>query len=350
MIGVVEVYRGNEKVLEESNMLMDHLGDQIAFWMTLPRGFSGIPSASSIYDTSNYTVRAATLGKDAAGYSLHGHSKDLSATIIADGIFRVLSYEGASSVSYRSSETAVYYLSTDAAERSERITRYNILPEDSKPTMSRLESGSTRVPGFPTTPDLGHNLNYTISGDAYKPVGCYAPAGNSRYYMLSSLPDGRGSQALINNNVGFNSTNGVNAKAIDSRGFIRVTVNNIVDGTAASAGGQFYKGLLLTHDGGAGLDETLSVGHVLGIEKPDFLALNFFGGIYTIGLWGFDLEKMREKGMYPPFSQYSIEDLEYKLFARKTFTKDLTYYEGVGAFQNFLEVTRLTINWRFKFK
>lgn len=346
MIGVVEVYRGSEKILEEPNMTMDHLGDQISFWMSLPRGFSGINEAAAIYDASNYTVRAATLGKDVNSYNLHAHGPLVSGSIASDGILRVYSYEGDASRSYRSEKTATYF--TELANVfSGLASRHNLLPQDSVPTMDRLEEKSTKVNAVPSSPDLGHNLNLAISGNSYKSAGCYAPAGANTFYLLSGLPDSRASQLanLVNNN-GFNSAAGQLVSSIDSRGFIRVTVDDLTAGKAAITNGHYYKGLLLSYNG-AGLHDNFEVVHTLGIQKSDFLYLNFFGGVYTMGLWGFDVQKMLSKGMTPPFSQYPIEAIDYKLFARKTFNKDLTYYEGTS--QNFSEIQLLKINWKLKF-
>lgn len=349
MIGVVEVYKGDEKIIEEPNMTMDHLGNQIAFWMSLPRGFSGIETASALYDSSNYTVRAASLAKDADGYNRHAHADPVSSLIAADGIFRVYSYEGDSSTSYRTEKAASFYAADYQGGPSSIQTRFAVLPEDSKPTMTRLESKSTKVLGVPNSLDLGHNLNLTISGNAYKPAGCYAPAGNSTFYVWSSIPNVNAAAGITNltNTTGFNSTQGVTAKAIDSRGFIRVTQTTLGEGKTNESNQNYFNGLLISYTGAQGLYNNFEVAHVLGITKPDFLCLNFFGGVYTIGLWGFDVQKMISKGMYPPYSQYGLDEIDYKLFARKTFNRDLTYYEGTS--QNFSEIQTLKINWKLKF-
>lgn len=345
MIGVVEVYRGNQKILEEPNMIMDQLGNQIAFWMSLPRGFSNIPEAANLYDTSNYTVRAASLGKDAASYNLHAHGPLVSGLIVNDGILRVYSYEGSASTSYRTEKTARYYVNN--SYYSGTVSRYDILPEDSHPKMTRLEEKSTKVNAVSGSLDLGHNLNLAISGNAYKPAGCYAPSGNSTLYLWSSIPNINAAAGnTINNTNGFNSAAGQLYKSIDSRGFIRVTHTDLADGYGYYNSGNYFRGLLIRHSG-LGLHNDYEVIHTLGIRPADFLYLNFFGGIYTMGLWGFDVQKMLNKGMNPPFSQYNIEDIDYKLFARKTFNKDLTYYEGTT--NSFSEVSALEINWKFKF-
>jgi len=339
---------------------MDNMGSQIAFWMSLPRGFGDIASASAIYDTSNYTVRAASMGKDAAGYSHHAHRPQLSASSApTDNIFRVLSYGPVDSSAYKTEEFSTFY---DAGASALR-TRFKVLPEDSHPRMQRLESKSTAVAvsGSASTIDVGHNLNRM---DEIEALGCYAPPGNINVFfkILSSLPEGNNIIAEYQrpNTDGFNSNDGIALKSLDKNGFIRVTVNSIAEGRAAERKqpqGEFYRGLLLSYDDLNQAPEDkyawdpptnrFSLKHVIGLRPQDFLCLNFFGGVYTIGLWGFDVEGMLKKGKYPPYSDYPVDggpdSAEYKLFARKTFNKDITLYNKIQ------DVKLQKIIWRFNF-
>jgi len=357
MKGVVEVYRGEEKILEEPNMLMDNMSKQIAFWMSLPRGFGEIPSASAIYDTSNYTVRAASLGKDAAGYSHHAHRTDISEVIPTDNTIRVYSFEGSSTSAYRTEEFASYVedevtrtIDGNPVTFSSRKTRHAVLPEFSHPKMQRLEEKSTKVPGVVADEaDFGHNLNYIFAAEA---LGCYAPSGQTTFEILSALPYSPTNVAktrTITNDDGFNSLDGQAAKAIDYFGHIRMTVNNKEDGLAAEDAGNFYKGLLLSYDNNTWIPALgkFSVKHVIGLKPADTLCLNFFGGVYTIGLWGYDVEGMIKKGKYPPYTNYPLNVLadraEYKLFARITFTRDILEYDNIDI------VNDRKITWRFNF-
>jgi len=341
-------------------MIMDNMGSQIAFWMSLPRGFGDIASASAIYDTSNYTVRAASMGKDAAGYSHHAHRPQLSASSApTDRFVRVLSYGPVDSSAYKAEEFSTFY---DAGASALR-TRFKVLPEDSHPRMQRLESKSTAVAvaGSASSIDVGHNLNRI---DEIEALGCYAPSGSLTFRILSSLPDSAiAIRSPLGNTNGFNSPDGVSVKSVDKNGFIRVTVNNLVGGRAADVAKEYYRGLLISYDpidappnepkapspeyAWDPLQNRFSVKHVIGLRPQDFLCLNFFGGVYTIGLWGFDVEGMIKKGKYPPYTAYPVDggpdSAEYKLFARKTFTKDITFYDKI---QN---VILQTIIWRFNF-
>ena len=338
MRGVVEVYRGDEKILEEPNMIMDNTGELIVDVLTLFRDISSIPTASAILDTSNYTIRAATLGKDAAGYSHHAHSDLLG---LGDDIIRVISYEDISVSSYH---TSAFGIATNTA----------ILPEASHPKMKRLESASTAVSGLY---DYGHNVNRVGLSLDDKKFGCYAPSGEFEVYIVSGPVEvGDENQkvivsATLNNTRGFNSFQ--NPSAIDSRGFIVNTVNSVAAGKALEDA-ETYRGVLISHDSDWGTGN-LDVRAVIGISPEDLIVLNAYGGVYNIGLWGIDLKKMINKGMLPPYDLTASDDMEYKLLARKTFTRDITYYADDTPYAGLIQVVTGTTSdlkfvWRWVFK
>lgn len=344
MRGVVEVYYGGNKIASEPNMIMDNLGEVITDFMTLPRALKSIPSASSILDASNYTVRAASLGKDAPGYQFHAHSSDLSAAIAADGILRVVSYGALDLSSY---QTSSFYVATGN----------KLLPEFPKPTMDRLEERSTQVSYLPSSLDVGHNLNLIPSGGVSASLGCYAPTGVFTVHILSASVDA--GQPLTDNLIVsaiYQNVSGFNAyETIDPRGFILMDVSSILEGRQRE-NSNVFGGLIVSHqdDWDDPLLGNLAVDYILNIDSKDFLCLNIFGGIYNIGLWCYDIRAMLDKGLQPPFTQYDKEQLEYKLVARKTFTRDLTYYcdstEPGGKVPGIELLQDLKLVWSWKFK
>ena len=331
MKGVVEVYRGEEKILEESNMIMDNTGELIVDMLTMLRELSSIPTASAILDTSNYCVRAASLGKDALGYQHHAHSDLLTAE---DFIIRVISYEDSTVSSYH---TSAFAINTNTA----------IFPQASHPKMLRLEESSTAVSGLH---DFGHNANKIAVN---KKFGCYAPSGQFTVYIVSG-PIGVGEEGdkviasgTFNNLPVFNSFS--NPSAIDSRGFIVNTVSSLAQGRSLEDAEE-YRGLLLSYDD-SWSDGSLHIRHVIEIRPEDFIVLNAYGGIYNIGLWGIDLKKMLDKGMLPPYSMSASDDMEYRLLARKSFTRDITYYEEDADLAGLTNVKiPLRFVWRWVFK
>ena len=64
MRGVVEIWRGDELILEEPNMLVDGAGELLADIMTASPSLSGIQDTptSSILDASNYRIQAISFG------------------------------------------------------------------------------------------------------------------------------------------------------------------------------------------------------------------------------------------------------------------------------------------------
>ena len=62
MRGEVEIWAEGKLVLMEDNMLVDGAGELLADAMTVSPSLSGISSASSILDTSNYTIQAISFG------------------------------------------------------------------------------------------------------------------------------------------------------------------------------------------------------------------------------------------------------------------------------------------------
>lgn len=337
MIGIVEVFYGDNKVDEGSNMILDNLGEVITQFMTLPRALEHIPTASSLLDTSNYSVRAASLGKDALGYQYHAHTSALFGAITQDGILRVISYDDVTTSSYA---TSSFYVSTGL----------KLLPESSKPTMSRLEEGSTQIWYLSGSLDMGHNLNLIPSGGVSASLGCYAPSGNFIVHVLSArvdplqpLTDNLIVSALFTNTSGFNCY-----KSIDSRGFITMQSSSIIQGRAFE-NASVYPGLIVSYPNGWDTTGNLEIKYILNVDSKDFVCLNIFGGIYNIGLWCYDVEAMLAKGMYPPFTSYDKDELEYKLVARKTFTRDLTSYKDYGA-PGITAVEDLKLVWTWRFK
>ena len=329
--GIVEIFINDKKLSEESNMIMDNTGELIVDMLTMQRDISKIPTASSILDTSNFSVRAASLGKDALGYSHHAHSDLIN---VDDGIIRVISYRDFSFSSY---QTSAFGLATNTP----------ILPQASHPKMQRLEDKSTAVSGLF---DYGHNPNQILSSVKF---GCYAPTGTIDLFLVSgSISPGEEqskvyASATITNNAGLNTW--TNPSAIDSRGFIINTTSSMQQGKDLETAEQ-YRGLLLSYDNNW-TNGGLQIRYVLGIEPEDLLVLNAYGGIYNIGLWRIDLKKMLDKGMLPPYDLSASDDMEYKLLARKTFTSDLTYYYDDGAIAGIKAVdTPLKIVWRWVFK
>lgn len=335
MLGIVEVFQRGNLIESGSNMILDNTGELIVDFLTVPRALSGISSASAILDTSNYTVRAASLGKDALGYNYHAHHPTLAAYTSGDGIIRVVSYGGNTVSSYH---TSSFGLSAGV----------NILPQASIPRLERLEANSTLTSAISGGYNVGHNPNLVPRDTSSAVFGCFAPSGSSTVYLLPSFssPNSPIASATLSNVSGHNCY----LSAIDTRGFLLMTASSLAHGKTKYDVSAF-EGLIMTHTAGwSDPGGDLTVRYVVGLFPQDIIFNNFFGGIYTIGLWGFDMKSMVAEGLLPPYSRDQLESMSYKLLARKTFTKDITYYNDNGSSAGLNILTEpLEIIWRWVF-
>jgi hypothetical protein len=324
-------------------MFVDKAGELIADVMTMNRSLATIPSASAILDTSNYTFQAISYGKDAAGFQYHAHEV-LSPS--SDGIIKVISYGSNSFSGYQSSSTA-----------SALEFEYKLLPQAINPTDTRLELKST-IPAYSSgVIDLGQYLNVamhpTLSAFSHL-IGGFAPASGSNfkvYNQSSSLIFSASIQSF------YNSYN-----MMDCSGFLKFfagalsehqTAYNFNESlptfpflTAFSAGAFRTTGSNFPND--VDLKWLLTLG--------DAASLNLFGGIYQIGLWCLDIKEMLKDGYYPPYNFNTLNtNRKYRLFAKKTFSKDLLYYASNSAFKSlfidggFSNNNGIVLKWKIRF-
>ena len=73
MRGEVEIWRGDELLHKEGNLLVNGAGKSIVDMLTVSPSLSGISSASALLDTSNYTIQAITFGTDRTAYQNNAH-------------------------------------------------------------------------------------------------------------------------------------------------------------------------------------------------------------------------------------------------------------------------------------
>jgi len=325
-------------------MFVDKAGEHIADIMTMNRSLSGIPSASAILDTSNYTFQAISYGKDATGFRYHAH------TILApsgDGIIKVISYGPPSVSSYSPSATEAYL-------------KYNQYPSSPKPTDVRLEPNST-VPNYSIgVPDLGQYLNPSIH-----------PQLSSMSHLIGGIPAASGTKYQIfdtSNNLILSGTllgSIYNLSGLmDSSGFLNF----------AQAPLSIHKVLYAYSQDLATNPESLNFGVIRsaeanfpsevslrwGLFAGECGSLSLFGGVYQIGLWCLDIKQMLKDGNTPPYSFNPLNNIrKYRLFAKKTFNRDLITYTDVGSDSGFKAlfdtttgcdtIPAIVLNWKIRF-
>jgi hypothetical protein len=96
------------------------------------------------------------------------------------------------------------------------------------------------------------------------------------------------------------------------------------------------------------------------LRTGDAGSLLVYGGLYHLGLWVLDIKETLKQGITAPFNFNALNNTrKYKLFAKKTFSKDLLYCNDVGSNSGMKELFSpngvyssdgsLTITWYINF-
>jgi hypothetical protein len=295
-------------------MLVDGAGEIIVDALTANRSFASIPSASAILDTSNYTIQAVSFGKDAEGFRNHAH---IIYTPSDSQIIKVLSYEPTSILTYHTSATAQYL----------EDLGYKLYPESPSPIHRKLEIKST-IPNYSSgVPDIGHCLNTAIHptlSSVHHLVGCFPTSGGTDFWMFSSttVPSNTITSGTLSS---FFNYHGI----MDCSGFLKVADGDAAYQLNLSGSGDFTKGAIRVR----GTNFPNSIFIVSKLVTGDAGSLLLFGGLYHIGLWVLDLKETLKQGITAPFSFNALNNQrKYKLFAKKTFNKDLLFCQDIGGF------------------
>jgi hypothetical protein len=76
------------------------------------------------------------------------------------------------------------------------------------------------------------------------------------------------------------------------------------------------------------------------LPRGDCGTLNLFGGVYHLGVWCLDIKEMLKQGYSPPYSFNPLNNIrKYRLFAKKTFNRDIINYTNNNAFKSLFETT-----------
>lgn len=288
-------------------MLVDGAGEIIVDAFTANRSFASIPSASAILDTSNYTIQAISFGKDADGFRNHAH---VIYTPSSSQVIKALSYEATSIRTYHTSATAQYL----------EDLGYKLYPESPSPIHRKLEIKST-IPNYSSgVPDLGHCLNTAIHptlSSFHHLIGCYPTSGGTDFWLFSSITTP--SSTIISGTLSsFFNYYGI----MDASGFLTVANGNAAYQLSLSSSADYTKGAIRVRAD----NFPNSINVICRIIRGDAGSLLLFGGVYHIGLWVLDLKETLKQGITAPFNFNTLNNQrKYKLFAKKTFNKDLLF-------------------------
>ena len=474
MKGQVEVWKDDNLVLSESNMLVDGAGELLADIMTVSPSLSSIQdaAASSILDASNYVIQAISFGTSKLGYLNNAHqSPEEFKTIIHKKINTNILDLGPDWPGYGALPNKYYILNIDDSGTSSYVPKVGV-PEAPSPVNSVLETQSnvssilslsgdtptgdqslydyflflsyyhisyyntlfglgltvdviaqiaaeaTNLIGVPSLDinvssilsnngqfvnfgpsavskhvydtefgfikdtllqlEAAHNVfvvsifypiilnlfgevlalffltNYLASTIITDYVGRYIQLQLSQImgaYPVSSTQES--TLGLVFNSSAVEVTESVYSyspsstlnylSSIDMSGFINMimssvpgpsySVKNPSNGLIVSANSDFSSNGIIEYS--------------IELSPGDLNTLNQYGGIYHLGLWSIDMEKSLLSGNSPPFNFSIINNpRKYRMFCRKSLTKNLAHIVDSGSDAGILNYSPLLIKWR----
>jgi hypothetical protein len=288
-------------------MLLDRFGEVIADIMTITPDISGVASASAILDTSNFTFQAVTFGKNSNAFQYHAHQILSPSTLKT---FKTTTYSGSS--------VSAYYTSAIVGN----VIGYTLLPECIRPIDTRLENGPTRS-NITSAYDPGHYQNSIMSSSLssyYHLIGGFSASGGTTFWVGTLSSNISVSLVYSGTLSSLINTYGT----MDSSGFLTVAPYTANQGNAIGLANWINSGVILT---GINPSSTGRIGLGIALGPGDLGSLNLFGGIYSIGLWVLDIKEMLRAGLTPPYSFNALNNIrKYKLVAKRSFLRDLTYH------------------------
>jgi hypothetical protein len=395
MRGVVEVWRGDELLLEEPNMLVDGAGELLADVMTVSQSLSGVEdhATSSILDASNYRIQAISFGTGSYYFNNGARRRDTDkdgqvtyhATFFADlpagitgsiGIIPFIYYPDI--VGFTSYEPDFKNTVDGSSLRIDPAT-FDQLPTAPNPASRVLEENTNSSSLVPLAgqddvalssvfPGNGQHCNFLpsaiMSGMMQDTV--FSGGVESYYYaasLLGAFPEGSSTpytntlftpqvRVRYNGPVGGDDsrvTDGIasvfnEASSMDVSGFVTNVMSSVPNSSYSMS--STSSGLCLSaeppdndYEGFPFVEYSLLMG------AGDLGHVNFYGGIYHIGLWSLDMKASLQNGNAPPFAFSVLNNpRKYKLFCRKTLSKNLCFITDDDQYSD------LTLKWRIYFR
>ena len=406
MKGTVTIHADGKKIYEDTNVLTDAGGEVLAEAMTVSPSLSGIASASSILDASNYTIQAISFGKSADSYAaLSTNAHLMYANIKHYACVRTGAAKNDNAV------TPHVVLAVQASDTGSSATFVptSLLSNEPSPTDTRLERGSTAVSG--TDPysalidsvwnpadlsasihnqgDMGQNINVSPSAYAYAQAsvhdslwsqrssseqkqiqnflrahyGCWADSSGSLGVVDFRDPDKRhGSFAYVLSSYDDMVTGEMpveivaastvyagyfnSASSMDTSGYVTMISTGVGDTTGNSVSG------LIIEPSDTTFSSTGRIKYQVTIGSGDVGCANMYGGVYTMGLWCLDVPATIQDGGVAPFAWGPVASKrKYKLFSKKGFNKNICHHSdydpgGNAGMQNPKD---LLISWTIDF-
>lgn len=332
MRGIVEIYKGNTLILREDNLVVDGASKTLADILTTSPTLSGITTASSILDTSNYTIQAISFGKGPVAYGRNSHyyTSGKSDFIDTKGesclITSALPTES-SSTYYTSGYKSDDDLASFPSPLDLILQRGTQLASSYSAVDSYQASSGQNQNFIPSAHSASVSASLGFDSSAAKIVGsmlgCYpdgSSAGGTDFYMFSSV--GGVANTLTANLIHSGTYNGTfnEASSMDQNGYVGMIMSSVQN--AGYSLSSSFSGLTLS--AGSNFSSTGEIMYEVMIASGDARSCHLYGGITKMGLWTIDVPKSLLLAT-PPFNFSSLNtNRVYRLFSTKTLNSDIT--------------------------
>ena len=305
MKGIVEVYsiiEDNEILLSrENNLIVDRGAEVFADIMTMNPKLADIPTASAILDTSNYTIRSISFGKDSYAFSSNAHSYTASTVLIGRGNGEVwvnIPQVSGSASSYNFvPSTTSFHQFVD-----------NLLPPFPTPLDTKLENIISLDSNVSSFFQFGQNPNLiqfagtcSLNFNSSLQVGCYPPASGINIQLRSST-GGFIASTTYSSILNLSGT-------MDYRGYVVLS--------SLRGAGTFSK------ETNSAFSSQGRVSYLCVVPAHDVGFANLYGGCYLFGLWTIDINEALRQGYRPPFTWSPTSNFPLRLFSKKMYTKNI---------------------------
>lgn len=369
MKGIVEIYSDGELIHTEDNILVDGASRLLANIMTVSPSLSGIQNSatSSILDASNYRVQAISFGKGDDGYKNNAHTWTSGKTIYFANL-GVLTSLANPVVVYGSPSSYVPYdafvqaptpLDTRLTAKSDvsAVNQFLGVLAFSSVIMGNGHNMNLLPPTYAGGALADPSLSTLFAGQTGAIFGCYAEssaAGGSDFYIFSSEQSFTGGFASsIASLSGTYSGLFNSASSMDMYGHVNLVASSWNDarygGTNPFGPNPSYSGLIVSAQNN--FSSTGEIQYIVTIGSGDVGMSNLYGGIYNMGLWYIDVKDTLQSGSTPPFPFRTVMNpRRYRLFSKKSFSKNLCSIKDNGTTPGSLNHKDLRIVWRIKLK
>jgi hypothetical protein len=337
-------------------MFTQGFGEVLTDAMTVNPAFAGLPSVSSILDTSNYTFQAVTFGKDADGFTKHAHGVSSVEYVDGDPASGASAYDqGILTVINLGSDyqTSSYIISSVYVQYS---STYNSVPNYPSITDTRLErasTSSTNLSSFQyasSLPDLGHYANAAVDpllSSIWNKVGGFVPSGTLVAYKYNFYD--KNESYLFSSTIAsyFNRE-----LLMDKNGYLTISPSSVNENISPF---DYANGSLLVSSSNFS-PSTAGLIVQTALQAGDAASLAAFGGVKHIGVYCLDLKDMLVNGLTPPYTWDALNNnRKYKLVAKSTLLEDPLWHidlpaSNISGFQNGLNSNIVTLKLTFDFK